>query len=380
MLGQDQDTLANGRFQITGVGKSSSREGDQCLRHLVEENEMHLHQMTQEQRYALNSMEKLIKFDQYRTSHLILNAVAGRIAELMHPYNYVSTINLIGSTGIGKTQLMKTLISERIKRKYPDVPNEVIYIEVPSFDGKGVPFAEIFLMGMEKLNEPLLDRKTNIILEDGRLRSVGKVSDARSLESAFRSALENRKIAAIILDEVRHLLPNRSKVALINTFKTLSRKNCPKLINVGGYDTMDFLFSNEQLIQRGSTVHFPRYGSTSFAINGLGDVYGKAEFFEILNQHVSVWPWPTIPDFIRWQDVIFENCLGVIGLLRKIMQKVLQRQTEHGGDCSAIKIGGFLNPRGDISKYAREFEKGEPTIAKFDCLFAPEVPEPQIVR
>ncbi|WP_035883437.1 P-loop NTPase family protein [Cupriavidus metallidurans] len=341
---------------------------------------MHLHQMTPEQRYALSNMDKLIKFDQFRTSHLILNAVAGRIAELMHPYNYVSTMNLIGATGIGKTELMKVLISKRIRSKYPDVPNEVIYIEVPSFEGRGVPFAEIFIMGMEKLNEPLLDKKSNIILEEGRLKSVGKISDSRSLESAFKSALENRNIAAIILDEVRHLLPNRSKVALVNTFKTLSRKNCPKLINVGGYDTMDFLFSNEQLIQRGSTVHFPRYGSKSFVINGLGDVYGKSEFIEILKQHISIWPWPIIPDFLRWQDVIFENCLGVIGLLRKIMQKVLQRQTELGGNCSTIKIGAFLNPRGDLDRYIREFEKGEPVVAKFDCLFAPEVPEPQIVR
>lgn len=67
----------------------------------------------------------------------------------------------------------------------------------------------------------------------------------------MQSALKNRNIAAVVLDEVHHLLPYANKKALLNTFKTLAAKNCPKLVNIGGYDTMDFLFANEQLLQRG---------------------------------------------------------------------------------------------------------------------------------
>jgi hypothetical protein len=341
---------------------------------------MRLHQMTQEQRYALSNQEKLDRFDEFRVRHPILNAVAGRIAELMHPYNYVSTMNLIGPSGIGKTELMKVLISKRIREKYPGVPNEVLYLAIPSYEGRGVGFAEIFAMGMEKLNEPFIDKKSNIVMEEGRYKIVGRTSDTQSLQSAFESALENRNIAAIILDEVHHLLPYKSKKALINTFKTLSKKNCPKLINIGGYDTMEFLFSNDQLLQRGSTVHFPRYGSKSFEANELKDLHGRADFIEVLKQHIAVWPWPQVPDFLRWADKLYENCLGVIGLLRKVMQKVLLRQTLQDGDASNIRIGSFLLPKGEVEKYADVFAKGEPVAAKYDCLFLPEIPEPPMRR
>lgn len=224
---------------------------------------------------------------------------------------------VIGPSRVGKTTLIH-LLEERLR---------ALSREQMAHDASFIPFASVLAAGPEaghfdwreyyravlrSLQDPFVDGKI------ARIR-------ARELREAMETALIERKLLAIIVDEAHHLAKAASGRRLqdqLDHLKHFENLTGVSHVLVGTYEMRPFRRVNPQLACRSVDVHFPRYDASKEE-----DAQVFQSVLWALQRQLPVEQEPHLVD--QW-EFLYARSIGCIGLLKMHLNRALHLALTEG--------------------------------------------------
>lgn len=289
--------------------------------------------ITREQALALSVPDKLAFFQGIRLNHPRVNQLLKGLEIMALPGSGTDIALLIGPTGVGKSTLVDGLRA-RIYQSYQQELGEdpsfipVVVTEAPSSGERGFAWRMFYLRLGEALYEPLMDKKQETALRDGRVvvRHVASGTTVTALRVAIEKVLRARKTSLVIIDEAVHLLRNLNGNTLANhmdALKSLANICGVTLAMVGSYDLLQVLDLSGQVARRSAIVHFQRY------LTGVPE--DELAFRKTLQMLQRQMPVEGMSDLARYSLNLQEACVGCIGILKDTLSRALGMALLDGG-------------------------------------------------
>lgn len=332
-------------------------------------------ELTSHERYSLSDYEKVRKFKYLSLSHPLLINVMDSMTHYLCPNNGVPIIVLAGVSGVGKSWLLEEILPGVVAQKDYRKPGGIIYVEAPAIGEQRMMLKAFYTLILRAGNEPLIDKKVGMILNDGRLMVERKSRGptASELFESIKSMFQCRQHLALAIDEVLHLLRFREMEPMMDMLKSLARDDCPKLIVVGDFNVTERARNYEQYVRRGRTIFFPRYDHAMAKLKLAGERKNRRD--SVLGQYLSIlkkikehWPWPDCMDVDHHCPELLWNSLGNMGLLKQIMCSCLVKQNDNNGEWNNEFLRQSYLPALQRSSLEASFNRNEVEMAKFDCL------------
>lgn len=277
-------------------------------------------------------------FHLLQVSHAELQRVSELVYQLLDPYNPTRIIVIVGMTSVGKSALAKNIIPFLIEKLYGPVEDcylPYIYSKAPANGDRRIPWSTIYAEWLKAAQEPFIDRKRTFEVSNGIIKSIRGHSPAlRALKDSLGEVLLHRRVKAIGLDEVLHMLRFEDYAACMDTFKHLSDDREAKLVLFGPFETARIIAQYGQSLGRTELIHFRRYVTEqqSSKYNNCVEygISGGRGFHHVAQTLESVWPAEIVPPLAKMcGKYLMPNCMGAVGLLKKFALSLFSMQTFH---------------------------------------------------
>jgi hypothetical protein len=261
---------------------------------------------------------------------------------------------VIGPSRVGKTTLIR-LLEERLTSM-----SKAQMLSDPSF----IPFASILAAGtgtnrfewteyyravLRALRDPFVDGKV------ARIR-------ARELREAMETALLERKLLAIIVDEAHHLAEAARGSRLqsqLNHLKHFENATGASHILVGTYEMRPFRKANAQLACRSVDVHFSRYDA---AIDAEAQVFQSIVW--ALQRQLPVEQEPALVE--HW-EFLYARSIGCVGLLKMHLNRALNLAlTEQAKTVTLTHLRKTAMPEARVEAALRNALESEAELTESD--------------
>lgn len=324
--------------------------------------------MTPEQAMLLTDDAKLAYFRQVRVKHPRVAAILEDLETMVLPESGTDIALLIGPTGVGKTTLGVSLKEMIIKLHRDEMLKDLSFLPVvlltaPSSGEAKFSWRIFYVKLGTALIEPLLDKKQEFRLQDGRM-SVSHVttgSTVAGLRMAVEGALCYRQTILVIIDEAVHLVRNargEMLAAHMDALKTLTLLDgvTLTLALIGSYDLYQLMCLNGQVARRTAIVHFQRYCP--------GVAEDEKAFRKSIDKMQKYMPLKDVPDLTQMTPELMAACIGCVGTLKETLQKALTFALRNNGKWTDACLSKALLTEGQITRILEETLQGEADIAK----------------
>ncbi|MEJ8857441.1 ATP-binding protein [Variovorax robiniae] len=286
---------------------------------------------TREEALKLPTRLRLGWFANLTIKHAELERVLKDVGELLSSGNGCQIIPIIGMTRIGKSTLMGKALLELIHAYVgPVAIHELpfLVVEVPSTGDHRRSWAALFHEILQAGKEPLIEvKKTVQTSKVGGLSVLAtqKAKGVDGLRQFIKQMLVNRNIRVIVIDEAVHLKKYGDSESTMNALKSMASVNSTtKLLLLGSFDLLGMVTGLDQVVSRGSIVHFRRY-----AIGRKEATMTKDEraFYRCVVKLENLWPWESKPQLTKNWRKIGLACWGSIGALKTLAMRLLILQS-----------------------------------------------------
>lgn len=294
-----------------------------------------LRKLTRQEAMKLDKLHRMRWFYLVQVGHKELTRVTNLVYKLLDPFNSVRIICVVGMTSAGKTALARHIIPSLIEKMYGPVPDcylPSVYSKAPANGDNRIPWSTMYTKWLEACQEPFIERKRAFDVSDGVIRAMrGHSPTLSTRKKALIEALQFRRVKALVLDEVLHLLRFEDYAACMDTLKDLSEGGETKLVLFGPFESARIVCQYSQALGRAAIIHFRRYVTKASDFNtNLELLTGEGEsmgFRHVACKLESLWPAEKVPPLGRLSDnYLFDNCSGGVGLLKKFALRLLSLQ------------------------------------------------------
>ncbi|WP_121663466.1 TniB family NTP-binding protein [Metabacillus litoralis] len=334
-----------------------------------------------EKRYPKKLLEQSVQerieyFHQYSIKHPKLEKVFNELLLLTEFASEESIFFLIGPSRVGKTFIGLKLV-ETINKKYSDEVEKnkgfipVVNVLAPATETGHFNWKEFYLQILQKLNEPLIDKKVEIVRDRNFNKvTINKYESVGALKSSVINALNYRKTKLLIIDEAHHLAKvKRGSVLLdqMDVIKTLVNMTNVPILLMGTDLLIEFINQSDQLSSRGINRYFTRYRK---------EIDEELQvFFRCLlsfQRHLPLLEEPELMD--NW-EFFYEKSIGCIGLLKKLIYDTFKYESIKNPNLITLRIE-------DFKEYAlnnQQLEKIINAAKKIDGKYSQEEREKTVV-
>lgn len=322
--------------------------------------------------YALSPLRKVLYLRNLRVDHPHLQVVGESLVEFLHPYNDISIIFIAGVSGVGKTALVEELAPQLLEFVDYEHPGGIFFVEAPSNNNRKMEISAVYDKVIRRLDS-LADKKIVIEEDENRIKR-GLQLDRQKVEwrkEEMLRLLRARKVLALAIDEVFHLIRYGDPYSLLDTLKTLASDFCPKLIAIGGGQMLDAVDGYAQVDLRSTTLYLPRYGAVSGLPDDVNDheAYHRSEINGmkvILQKLENLWPYDDVPDLCSRADFFYKDCLGDMRMIKRECERYAQAQGRNGGKWEIDFFEACEVPVDRTARAKEEFEQLEEKIRGSD--------------
>ncbi|MGO9952293.1 MAG: ATP-binding protein [Dissulfurispiraceae bacterium] len=321
--------------------------------------------MKPEQAMLLSDDEKLVYFRKVRIEHPRVTTVLAELEPMVLPASGTDIALLIGPTGAGKSTLSEALVERMIKLHEIEMKEDpsfipVVILTAPASGENKFSWRIFYIQLGQALNEPLLDKKQECNLQDGRM-SVKHGSTVAGLRMAVEGSLRYRRTLLVIIDEAAHLVQNAKGAALtahMNALKSLTilKGVTLTLVLIGSYDLYELMCLSGQLARRSAIVHFQRY------CRGNDD--DEKAFQKSIRQLQKYMPLSGVPDLGQMTNELIDSCIGCVGTLKETLQRALTFALRNNGKWTDTCLTKAILTENQILSILEETLSGETDIEK----------------
>lgn len=317
-------------------------------------------------------------FGNFWVAHRRIVEVANELLRLILEPAEAEVIYLIGATGVGKTTVMKYVITKLYEVALPtmsEFPGRVpaAYIEAENPDKGAYDWKSHYINTLIALDEVLIDKKVYLPAPgysngEPSARVGGGGRGSAAYRRAAENALKNRIRYAFFVDEGQYLVKRKSGEGLMNqadTIRSLASRSNTLHVMGGTYDLRLLRNLNGQLARRSHTVHFRPYRTEG--LTRAEQVEELGSFTQAFLTFQAYLPVPEPPDLAKHIDFCFTRCLGCVGHLKHWFKRSLDAALTDG--LKTITSEMFLRaaPKRDAwLRIAEEIAEGEPALEESD--------------
>lgn len=311
---------------------------------------------------------KLAYFRKVRVKHPRVAALLDDLETMVLPESGTDIALLIGPTGVGKSTLGVSLLERIIKLHKNEMKEDLsfipaVMITAPASGENKFSWRIFYVKLGTALIEPLLDRKLEFRLQDGRM-SVSHVttgSTVAGLRMAVEGALSYRRTLLVIIDEAVHLIRGAKGATLaahMDALKSLTILDgvTLTLALIGSYDLYQLMCLSGQLARRSAIAHFRRY------CPGIPEdevVFKKS--IEALQKYM---PLRDMPNLAQMSNELMVSCIGCVGTLKETLQRALTFALRNKGKWTDACLSKALLSERQITAILEETLQGEIDIEK----------------
>lgn len=270
------------------------------------------------------------EFNRKRVRHLRVEEMFATLNKICTAGNNESVIAVIGSTGVGKSALLRQFVSG-VNAAYAAAMEKdpamlpAVYLELPTPIAGDANWKDIFIRLLNAMEEPLVDRKTVHALHPDSTRKAMSSPPrgvAEELRRSLLNCVRNRNTKVIVLDEGRNLFYSRSSLRhslQLDLVKSLSNDIKIPIVIGSSYDFLNTDNFHGQLARRTRILHFERYSEADVV---KGNAYGIS-FRDALYSLLHALPVPWDRDFLKHSDYFLMHSVGCIGILKNWLERSL---------------------------------------------------------
>lgn len=321
-----------------------------------------------EQAMYLSDDEKLVYFRQVRVKHPRVGSILEDLETMVLPESGTDIALLIGPSGVGKSTLGVSLKERMIKLHRDEMLEDlsfipVVHISAPASGEKKFSWRIFYVTLGTALKEPLLDKKQEFRLSDGRMSVVhfNTGSTVAGLRMSVEQALRYRRTLLVIIDEAVHLIRNAKGEALAAHMDALKSLTILEgvtltLTLIGSYDLYQLMCLSGQIARRTAIVHFQRYCP--------GKPEDEKAFKNSIANLQKYMPLSGIPDLTQMSEVLMDSCVGCVGTLKETLQRALTFALRNKGKWTDACLSKALLSEGQVTAILEETLQGEVDIEK----------------
>lgn len=333
------------------------------------ERDAQLRSLSREEALALSPEERMRWFFLVHVAHPQLARVTKDLSELLNPNNDVKLISVIGPTGIGKstlaTSILTQLVDEFAETRQPhEVP--FVYVNAPANGEHSMSWKTLYRRIMIAAGTPHLSLHRPVEVLDGEIHAVrsGRTSLAH-LREELEAVIKYRNIRVIIIDEAMHLLRFNQNVAIMDTLKSLADIHQTKLVLIGTYQIAPLMIEYGQLARRSAVLHYRRYALPPVGKSNPDKPTQMEQAFQHavsrLQQH---WPCTEVPHLEAVWPELMRASLGSVGLLKSQLLQLAWLQMKRKGEAfNAKDLLRAVKPPKQLAKIEKETAEGEVELA-----------------
>ncbi|WP_067521939.1 TniB family NTP-binding protein [Endozoicomonas ascidiicola] len=325
--------------------------------------------------------EKIDFFSNQRIKHANLSEAYDDLLIKAEPVGGVEFIQLVGSTGAGKTRAAKKFAKGKLEenktymQENPEVV-PVVYVECPASVGDRFPWQPLFKNILKTGGELLLDRG-NYVLDYSEGVSQKEISrillkdnSIPDLAEVVQGFLKKRKVQYLIIDEAQHIIDAcrtpKEAFRCMEMLKSIATLSGCIIVLVGTYRLLRFGEISAQLGRRSEIIELRPYQR--------GSVAELKNFGEALDALLQRYP-------TAFADIIFEKvedihlaCCGCIGILKDWLTKTLYRTLKSGKSYVTFKdlMANRMDPR-ELRQVAKEIRMGRDYFCRVSMLEVEEM-------
>jgi len=270
------------------------------------------------------------EFNRKRVRHLRVEEMFGTLNKICTAGCNESVIAVIGSTGVGKSALLRQFVSG-VNAAYAAAMEKdpamlpAVYLELPTPIAGDANWKDIFIRLLNAMKEPMVDRKTAHALHpDSRHKAMNYPPRgvAEELRRSLLDCVHNRNTKVIVLDEGRNLFYSRSSLRhslQLDLVKSLSNDIKIPIVIGSSYDLLNTDNFHGQLARRTRILHFERYSEADMV---KGNPYGVS-FRDALYSLLHAFPVQWDRDFLKRRDYFLMYSVGCIGILKNWLERSL---------------------------------------------------------
>lgn len=314
----------------------------------------------------LPSNERLAFFKGVRVKHPRIESALEDLVLMAQPNTGTDIALLVGPTGVGKTSLTQALRDRLIKEYEAEQLEDpsfipIVVVEAPASGEQAFSWGMFYTRMGIALEEPLIDRKVETILDDGRatVKHITSGTTVGGLRVAIENALIHRKTLLLVIDEAVHLLRNCKEARLashMDALKSLSNICGVTLALVGSYDLYQLMSLSGQLARRSAIVHMQRYVP--------GDKNDEQSFLKVLRTLQKRLPLEEVPDLDKYALPLQHACVGCVGILKDTLTRALALTIRNKGKWEEKFLERALLSEAQVTSILGEVLDGEESISK----------------
>jgi len=270
------------------------------------------------------------EFNRKRVRHLRVEEMFGTLNKICTAGCNESVIAVIGSTGVGKSALLRQFVSG-VNAAYAAAMEKdpamlpAVYLELPTPIAGDANWKDIFIRLLNAMKEPMVDRKTAHALHpDSRHKAMNYPPRgvAEELRRSLLDCVHNRNTKVIVLDEGRNLFYSRSSLRhslQLDLVKSLSNDIKIPIVIGSSYDLLNTDNFHGQLARRTRILHFERYSEADMVKGNPYGVSFRDALYSLLHALPVLWD----RDFLKRSDYFLMYSVGCIGILKNWLERSL---------------------------------------------------------
>jgi energy-coupling factor transporter ATP-binding protein EcfA2 len=267
--------------------------------------------------------EKVEFFENYHIAHPHLSKAIKEVLDAINNPGKRSLIMVIGPSGVGKSTLFKSVVSNVIRNYVAQNRGQIpiVGVEALAPDSTNFDIKDFYIRSLQALREPLIEYK--ISYEDDLEIQIGKKDVNRELRRSLENALKHRSPKAFLIDEAQHFTKVSSGTRLFNQMDLIkSMASLSKVLHVmiGTYELVPFLNQSGQLSRRGDDIHLPRYKAENKK--------DMESFENAVYSFQKMVPLEIEPDLMSNIDFLYSRTIGCIGILKDWLSRAFNETVE----------------------------------------------------
>lgn len=341
------------------------------------ERDAHLRSLNREQVLALSREERMRWFYLLHVAHPELARVTKDLSELLNPNNDVKLISIIGPTGIGKSTLATSILTQLVGEfSESRLPHEVpfVYVNAPANGEHSMSWKTLYRRIMIAAGTPHLSLHRPVEVLDGEMHAVRSTRTSLAhLREELEAVIKYRNIRVLIIDEAMHLLRFNENAAIMDTLKSLADIHQTKLVLIGTYQITPLMIEYGQLARRSAILHYRRYTPPPLGTSSPGNPNKpnpdtptdmEKAFKHAVNRLQHHWPCVEVPNLEAVWPELMRASLGSVGLLKSQLLQLAWLQMQQKGEAFLAKdLLRAVKPPRQLAKIERETAEGEADLA-----------------
>lgn len=151
-------------------------------------------------------------FQLHQVFHPELERVTMNLAELLSPNNDIKIISIIGPTGIGKTTLAASILTQLVEEYGADRQPHEVPVPAPANGDRSMSWKVLYRRIMTAAGTPQLQLTRPVEVKDGEMLAIrASRTGLAHLREQLEAVIKHRNIRVLVIDEAMRLLRFRDK-------------------------------------------------------------------------------------------------------------------------------------------------------------------------